>query len=32
VGRESLSLAFDLVRRGLDVRALEPYRAGQNAA
>jgi DNA-binding PucR family transcriptional regulator len=32
VGREALALAFDLVRRGLDVRALEPYRAGQNAA
>ncbi|MGX6448944.1 PucR family transcriptional regulator, partial [Patulibacter sp. S7RM1-6] len=31
-GPEALTLARDLVRRGLDGRALEPYRAGQNAA
>jgi DNA-binding PucR family transcriptional regulator len=32
VGPESLGLARDLVRRGLDQRAVAPYRAGQNAA
>jgi DNA-binding PucR family transcriptional regulator len=29
---ESVELARDLVRRGLDARALDTYRAGQNAA
>jgi DNA-binding PucR family transcriptional regulator len=32
VGPESQALVHDLVRRGLDMQALEPYRAGQNAA
>lgn len=32
VGPETLGVARDLVRRGLDDRALEGYRAGQNAA
>jgi DNA-binding PucR family transcriptional regulator len=32
MGQELMSLARDLVRRGLDERALEPFRAGQNAA
>ena len=32
LGQEGMSLARDLVRRGLDAQALEPYRAGQNAA
>jgi DNA-binding PucR family transcriptional regulator len=32
VGPESLGLARDLVRRGLDQRAVAPYRAAQNAA
>lgn len=31
-GPEMLGLARDLVRRGLDTRALEPFRAGQNRA
>ena len=31
-GPESQALVRDLVRRGLDLEALEPYRAGQNAA
>ncbi len=32
VGPETLGLARDLVRRGLDDRATEAYRAGQNVA
>ncbi|WP_068271976.1 PucR family transcriptional regulator [Aldersonia kunmingensis] len=32
VGAEPLGIARDLVRRGLDERALDAYRAGQNAA
>lgn len=32
VGPEIVSLTRDLVRRGLDADALEPYRAGQNVA
>jgi DNA-binding PucR family transcriptional regulator len=32
VGPESLGLARDLVRRGLDQRAVATYRTGQNAA
>lgn len=31
-GPEMLGLSRDLVRRGLDTRALEPFRAGQNRA
>ncbi len=31
-GQEAESLVRDLVRRGLDAQALEPFRAGQNAA
>ena len=31
-GPELQALVHDLVRRGLDTQALEPYRAGQNAA
>jgi DNA-binding PucR family transcriptional regulator len=32
IGPEIVSLTRDLVRRGLDADALEPYRAGQNVA
>ncbi|SEH10945.1 PucR family transcriptional regulator [Thermoleophilum album] len=32
VGPEIVGLVRDLVRRDLDARAVEPYRAGQNAA
>ncbi|MDO8188127.1 helix-turn-helix domain-containing protein [Conexibacter sp. JD483] len=31
-GPEMLGVTRDLVRRGLDTRALEPFRAGQNSA
>lgn len=32
VGAESITIARDIVRRGLDDTALEPYRVGQNLA
>lgn len=32
VGADTLAIARDLVRRGLDDRAIEAYRAGQNVA
>lgn len=32
LGPEARGLVRDLVRRGLDAQAIEPYRAGQNAA